>query len=279
MGVTACDSGVTATKRWRCNALLALLPRHLPGRRSTLSMGLKTKSWRTFRWQDGTVMDGNRCVVDLSWNVLLSDWFFRRPGFSFWRATPLALALAGLAGPLRLDDLISGQPPSRIPKCQGTLVWAPSWQRIMLAPVVLRQHLDTPSSPRAASPCRQMGLRLLLFGCRSCFRDSASVHLALALFLDDISTSWLASPCSGIALTMRLPCSGSVSSFPLFSWGCLYFASAPVLVLRPGDQCLGLSGNGCHSLVSGFDAGGTLGQGWCSAYDRQHSPSFVRINA
>ena len=124
-----------------------------------------------------------------------------------------------------------------------------------------------------------MGLRLLLFGCRLCFRDSASVHLALVLFLDDISTSWLASPCSGIALTMRLPCSGSVSSFPLFLWGCLYFASAPVLVLRPGDQCLGLSGNGCHSLVSGFDAGGTLGQGWCSAYDRQHSPSFVRINA
>jgi len=100
MGVTACDSGVTATKQRHCNALLALLPRHLPGRRSALLMGLKTKSWRTFRWQDGTVMDGNRCVVDLSWNVLLSDWFFRRPGFSFWRATPLALALAGLAGPL-----------------------------------------------------------------------------------------------------------------------------------------------------------------------------------
>jgi len=224
-------------------------------------------------------MDGNRCVVDLSWNVLLSDWFFRRPGFSFWQATPLALALAGLAGPLRLDDLISRQPPSRIPKCQGTLVWAPSWQRIMLAPVVLRQHLDMPSSPRATSPCRQMGSCLLLFGRRSRFRDSALVHFALALFLNDISTSWLASPCSGIALTMCLPCSGSASSFPSFSWGCLYFASAPVLVLRPGDQCLGLSGNGCHSLVSGFDAGGTLGQGRCSAYDRQHSPSFVRINA
>ena len=27
-------------------------------------------------------MDGNRCMVDLLWNVLLSDWFFRRPGFS-----------------------------------------------------------------------------------------------------------------------------------------------------------------------------------------------------
>jgi len=242
-------------------------------------MGLKTKSWWTFQWQDGTVMDGNRCVVDLSWNVLLSDWFFRWPGFLFWQATPLALALAGLASPLRLDDLISGQPPSQIPKCQGTLVWVPLWQRIMLAPVVLQQHLDTPSSPHAASPCRQMGSHLLLFRHRSCFRDSALVYFTLALFLDNISTSWLASPCSGIALTMRLPCSGSTLSFPLFSWGCLYFVSVPVLVLRPGDQCLRLSGNGCHSLVSGFDTGGTLGQGWCSAYDQQHSPSFVRINA
>ena len=212
------------------------------------------------------------------WNVLLSDWFFRRPGFLFWRAMPLALALAGLADPLRLDNLISGQPPSRIPKCQGTLVWVPSWQRIMLLPMVSRQHLNTPPSPRTAPPCSQMGSHLLLFGCHLHFCDSTLVHFTLALFLDDISTSWLASPCSSIALTMRLPWSGSTLSSPLFLWGCLYFASTPVLVLRPGDQCLGLSGNGCHSLVSGFDAGGTLSQGWCSAY-KQHPPSFVRINA
>ena len=49
-------------------------------------------------------MDGNRCVVDLSWNVLLSDWFFRRPGFSFWRATPLRLLL--LALPALFDSMI-----------------------------------------------------------------------------------------------------------------------------------------------------------------------------
>ena len=186
-------------------------------------------------------------------------------------------SLAGLADPLQLDNLISGQPPSRIPKCQGTLVWVPSWQRIMLLPVVSRQHLDTPPSPCAAPPCSQMGSRLLLFRCHSRFCDSTSVHFALVLFLDNISTSWLASPCSGIALTMRLPCSGSASSSPSFSWGCLYFASAPVLVLHPGDQCLGLSGNGCHSLVSGFDAGGTLSQGWCSAYNQQHPP-LIRVH-
>jgi len=37
--------------------------------------------------------------------------------------------------------------------------------------------------------------------------------------LDDVSTSWLALPCSGIALTMRSPCSGSASSSPLPSCG------------------------------------------------------------
>ena len=49
--------------------------------------------------------------------------------------------------------------------------------------------------------------------------------------------------------------------------------------LRIGHQRLGLSGGGFFSLASGFDAGGPLGQGWCSAHDQQHSPSFVRVNA
>jgi len=62
MGVTVHDSGVTATKQQHCNALLALLPQHLPGQCSAL----KTKSWWTFQQQDGMVMDGSRCVVDLS---------------------------------------------------------------------------------------------------------------------------------------------------------------------------------------------------------------------
>jgi len=57
----------------------------------------------------------------------------------------------------------------------------------------------------------------------------------------------------------------------------LYFA--PSLALCPGCQRLGLSGGGSFSLASGSDAGGPPGQGWCSAHDRQRSPSFVRINA
>ena len=190
------------------------------------------------------------------------------------------LHLLLLALPALFDLMISspGSLPPGSQSAKAPLVWVPLWQCIMLAPVVLQQHLDTPSSPCAASPCRQMGSHLLLFRCHLHFRDSALVHFALALFLNNISMSWLASPCSGIALTMCLPCSGSTLSFPLFLWGCLYFASAPILVLHPGDQCLGLSGNSCHSLISGFDAGGTLSQGQCSAYDQQHSPSFMCIN-
>jgi len=51
------------------------------------------------------------------------------------------------------------------------------------------------------------------------------------------------------------------------------------LTLHPGCQRLGLSSGGSLSLASGFDAGGSLGQGWCSAHDQQRSPSFVRVNA
>jgi len=38
-----------------------------------------------------------------------------------WQAMLPAVALAGLAGPLQLNNIISGQPPSQITKCQGTL--------------------------------------------------------------------------------------------------------------------------------------------------------------
>jgi hypothetical protein len=51
------------------------------------------------------------------------------------------------------------------------------------------------------------------------------------------------------------------------------------LALCPGCQRLGLSGGCSLSLARGFDAGGILGQGWCSARDQQRSPSFVHVNA
>ena len=40
------------------------------------------------------------------------------------------------------------------------------------------------------------------------------------------------------------------------------------LAFRPGPQCLRLSGAGSVSLTSGFDAGGALRQGWCSAHGK-----------
>jgi len=51
---------------------------------------------------------------------------------------------------------------------------------------------------------------------------------------------------------------------------------APCLVLCPGHQRLELSSDDFLSLASGFDAGGTRGQGWCCAHNRQRSPLFVR---
>ena len=55
---------------------------------------------------------------------------------------------------------------------------------------------------------------------------------------------------------------------------------APCLALRPGCQRLGLGSGGSLSLASGFDAGGSLGQGWCSTRDQQFPPpSFMRVDA
>src|SRR5260221_1676414 len=46
-----------------------------------------------------------------------------------------------------------------------------------------------------------------------------------------------------------------------------------------GTQFVGLGSHGSLSLASEFDASGSLSQGWCSAHDRQRSPSFVHVNA
>ena len=57
------------------------------------------------------------------------------------------------------------------------------------------------------------------------------------------------------------------------------FTSAHGLLLCQGYQRLEVGSGGFLSLTSGFDAGGILSQGWCSACDWQRSPSFVRIDA
>jgi hypothetical protein len=62
-----------------------------------------------------------------------------------------------------------------------------------------------------------------------------------------------------------------------FSWQPLDFALSLMLCL--GHQCIGLSSDSFLSLASWFDAGSTLSQGWCSAYNQQHSLSVMHINA
>jgi hypothetical protein len=55
--------------------------------------------------------------------------------------------------------------------------------------------------------------------------------------------------------------------------------SLPATPCAQGTQCVGLGSHGSLSLASEFDASGSLSQGWCSAHDRQCSPSFVHVNA
>jgi len=48
----------------------------------------------------------------------------------------------GLNRPFRLDDIITGQPPSRIPNGQGTHTQVALQCHVMLALVVLQRHLE-----------------------------------------------------------------------------------------------------------------------------------------
>lgn len=96
--------------------------------------------------------------------------------------------------------------------------------------------------------------------------------------------SGLSSPLSGLlrnnASTSRLPFRGGGSCVRLaLSRRRFDFTSAHGLVLCQGYQRLEVGSGGFLSLASGFDAGGILSQGWCSACDWQCSPSFVRIDA
>ena len=51
----------------------------------------------------------------------------------------------------------------------------------------------------------------------------------------------------------------------------------PASPYAPGSTCLGFCSGGFLSPTSKFDAGDALGHGKCSAHDRWHSPSFVRV--
>jgi len=163
------------------------------------------------------VMDGgNRCVVDLLWNVPLSDWFFRGAGFSCCQVLAGDAACGCSCWPCWPSSTqqyhlqAASLPDHKVPRHP---LWVPSWQRILLALVVLRQHLVMPSSLSAASPCSRMGLRLPLFGRRSHFRDSALCGGSLPSCFpscSNISTSRLATPC-GVALPSHSPSGGSAS--------------------------------------------------------------------
>src|SRR5260221_8654973 len=54
--------------------------------------------------------------------------------------------------------------------------------------------------------------------------------------------------------------------------------SRPHLAPR-APNASGLAAMALSALPAEFDASGSLGQGWCSAHDRQRSPSFVHVNA
>ena len=157
---------------------------------------------------------GNRCVVDLLWNVPLSDWFFGGAGFLCCQVLAGDAACGCSCWPCwpsltqQYHLWAASLPDHKVPRHP---LWVPLWQCILLALVVSWQHLVMPLSPSTASPCSWMGLYLPLFGCRLHFCDSTSCGSSLPLCFPscgNILTLHLAVPC-GVVLPSHLPSGGS----------------------------------------------------------------------
>ena len=223
----------------------------LPGQCHALWMGLKTEIGWTPRRQDGMMMDESMStgasLLPLLWVLQPGDLVF------------------GLNRLFRIETVLP-QPPSRIPRAWSSQVdRTTSWDDSHSGQ--LGSH-----SPSFGLPCSVVPRS------RSPFPGGAST---LGLGFDPVrARSYSRSR-------------GSASGFrsPFYSWhlqwwlvgSALAFLQrvdfAPCLALASRVPTPRLGSSGFLSLASGFDAGGSLGQGWCSARDWQCSPSFVRVNA
>ena len=236
--------------------------------------------------------------------VVLPDWFLVRPGVSCRRRRCPLRPFVGLNRPFRPEDLFRRWPTSEVPGCQDTHTRVPSWRRIILAlvfrgascPRLRLLSFGLPcggaSSSRSRIPSSGTASGLCLSFCGGASSSRSSSHGRIStLRLGSPSPSPVnivsisCSPFRGHALAMRSLFRGGASGLRSPFCGsasgggsctglpsCSNLDFAPSHALHRGHQCLGLTSGGSLSLASGFDAGGSLGQGRCSTHDRQCFP-------
>jgi len=157
-----------------------------------------------------------------------------------WWVTLSTVTFVGLDRPFLPDDSFSRRPPSRIPNQQGTLIRVALWQRVDIASALFSwQHLKCALVSSQSPSGSQIGSCLPSFG----------------LYCGIVQRS--CSPSGGTISSSRLPSHGGISTL------------LPATPCAQGTQRVGLGSHGSLSLASELDASGSLGQGWCSAYDWQ----------